>query len=217
MKTQPESLALQKPTLTREEWLCAIGDRIAREIIAPVAEQFDLPLPPVRYSIGLAIGSKNTIGICCTRFTSATGHNEIFISAQLDEPVRIADVVAHELIHAFLNNEDGHTGRFRTIAKGIGLTGKMTATVAGEELEARLKTFVEELPTLDVGALTLNSGKKKQASRSRPVKCTACGFAFAASRTQLYTLTEKSPCPCCEERGAFMIKWREGDLIPQAD
>src|SRR5690606_38637603 len=88
-------------------------------------------------------GRKNcVIGQCWAPAAAADGVSHVFISPVLDDAVRVLDVLAHELVHAinFAEGDNcGHRGRFAKIAKGIGLTGKMTATVAGEELAERLQ------------------------------------------------------------------------------
>jgi hypothetical protein len=54
-----------------------------------------------------------------------------------NDPVRVLDVLLHEMIHAARPN-DGRRGDFPKLAKRVGLTGRMTATVAGPELKAKL-------------------------------------------------------------------------------
>ena len=41
--------------------------------------------------------------------------------------MRVAGIIAHELIHAAVGVEHGDKGPFRAMAKGLGLEGRMTA------------------------------------------------------------------------------------------
>src|SRR5690349_10363518 len=120
---------------TREEWLVAAVEAFRPMFSALVDEQ----IPAVRVSVGWPGGNgrKNAvIGQCWATAASADKVAQLFISPVLDDAVRVLDVLAHEIIHAIDDCQSGHKGRFAKIAKALGLTGKMTATVAGDELKA---------------------------------------------------------------------------------
>lgn len=172
---------------TREEWLVAATLRLA-EIFAEVEET----LPPVRLSVGWpgGRGRKNhVIGQCWNSAASTDGVAQLFISPVLDDASRILDVLAHELIHAIDDCKSGHAGRFAKIAKGIGLEGKMTATVAGEALKARLDVIAEELGAYPHAAMRVGAdgadGPKKQSTRMIKVECPECGYVARTTRKWL--------------------------------
>jgi len=97
------------------------------------------------------------------------------------EPARVLDVLLHEMIHAACPN-DGHRGKFPKLAKRVGLTGKMTATVAGPELKATLEGFLaDRLPPMPNGHGDLSSQRKKQSTRMRKYVCPACGQIIRAA------------------------------------
>jgi len=50
-------------------------------------------------------------------------------------PLQIAATLAHELTHAAVGIQAKHGKAFATVAKGLGLTGKMAATVPGPEFD----------------------------------------------------------------------------------
>ena len=97
------------------------------------------------------------------------------------EPARVLDVLLHEMIHAACPN-DGHRGQFPKLAKRVGLTGRMTATVAGDELKAKLEGFLaDRLPPMPNGHGDLTSDRKKQSTRLRKYVCPSCGQIVRAA------------------------------------
>jgi hypothetical protein len=182
---------------TREEWLVAAVDRLA-VLFAEVGET----IPQVRVSVGWpgGRGRKNAvIGQCWSSKAAADGVSQLFISPVLDDAVRVLDVLAHELVHAVDDCESGHKGRFAKIAKAIGLTGKMTATVAGDELKARLEALVAEIgpyPHARLGSADGADGPKKQGTRMLKVEC-AEGSGYIARLTRTWLDSYGAPlCPC---------------------
>jgi hypothetical protein len=63
----------------------------------------------------------------------------MFISPELDQPLEILHMLAHEMVHAIVGTECGHKGEFVKLYKAIGLVKPWTATTPGREL---LKTLV---------------------------------------------------------------------------
>jgi hypothetical protein len=111
-----------------------------------------------------------TIGVCFSDLVN--GYNEIFIHPELSKSIRVADVLAHELIHHKLNCKHGHGKPFRDIAVAIGLKGQMTATVAGSELNKTLKALAKKIGKYPHKAL--NYVGKKQSTRLKKVYCPEC-------------------------------------------
>src|SRR4051812_9487372 len=86
---------------TREGWLTALA-----EAMRPKFEACGYTLPRT-LRVGMswptrkAISEKSrTIGQCFAPTCSKDGTTEVFVSPVLDQPLRVADVLAHELIHA---------------------------------------------------------------------------------------------------------------------
>ena len=187
----------------REAWLIEAGDYISRDLLAPIAERYNLPLPPVRYSVGFGVGTRGaatkTLGMCIARSASADSHNEIFISPIVSDSATVLATLVHELIHAFLDNADGHKGRFRALAVAVGLEGKMTATNAGPELTETLAGYIDLLGPIPHAAIDLEIAHKPQKSRMIKVSCTECGFHFRASRTQIEAFTHNTCLVCAAE------------------
>ena len=164
---------------TREEWLIAAAKEIqanilTSEVINNVDDQ-KTKFPKIRFSCGFT-GSRSgniAIGVCWYPQCSADKTTEIFISPVLADPLRVLDVLIHELIHT-IRPTAGHGVAFKRIAVAAGLTGKMTATVASDDLVKKLKPIAKRLgkyphAELDAGAVV--GGKKKQGTRLIALKC----------------------------------------------
>jgi hypothetical protein len=165
----------------REAWLNAVLRRIA-----PVLSHHGYPLSfNVRVTCGFPSvrslnGQRNQrIGECWSNECSKDNHYEIMISPVLDDPMRVAGVLAHEMIHAAVGLEHGHKGPFVKLAKLIGLEGKMTATTEGEAFKQLLAPILEEIGPYPHGALNAakrSSGPKKQGTRLVKAQCPECGY-----------------------------------------
>ncbi len=198
----------------RESWLNDVAQQMA-----PMFARLDAPLPDrVRIAIGFTSTGKRgkRIGECWDNRCSEDGHFEIFIVPNLAEsadlmPMQVAAILAHELVHAAVDIPAGHGKLFRRVAKGIGLAGKMTATVAGPDFEAAVKPILAlagPLPhgRLNTGGLPTEEGEpkttgpKKQTKRHIKCKC-ACGYTARTSRKWI----DKVGAPHCPQHGAMQI------------
>ena len=183
---------------TRESWLTEAIDNILPWVLAGA----DVETPTsVRVSVGWPGGKGkkgNTIGQCWHKSASSDGTWEIFVSPKLDDTVQILSVLTHELCHVADQNENGHTGRFKTLATAVGLTGKMTETNAGEELTERLRALSEELGPFPHAALaaTVGSGSTTHKQATRMLKLQAVGCCDYTVRTTRKWIDEGLPsCP----------------------
>ncbi len=207
----------------REAWLNGITHSLA-----PHFERLGSPLPgKVRIAIGFTSNGKRSraIGECWDNRCSVDGHFEIFIRPDLAEtedmmPLQIAAILAHELVHAAVGIPAGHRGAFRRVAKGLGLVGKMTATVPGPVFEALLDPILREAGPLPHARLRtsaaaprgasqralseatiLTTAPKKQASRQIKCHCPSCGYTVRTSRLWL----DRAGAPHCPTHGAMGV------------
>lgn len=186
---------------TREAFLTEAANLILDDLIMPVAEAkgFDFPRPTFRISVGFPKHSRGgkAIAVCFPREASTDGVNEIFVNPEIDCPLRVMDCTAHELIHAVDNCASGHRNFFAAVARGIGLEGKLTATVAGEALRATLESYAAILGDFPHHRMQSDRTHKKGGTRMHKVVCDDCGFHFRTSQSQIARLPFDNDCPVC--------------------
>ena len=193
-----------KALITREEWLVS-GVELLQD---RVFKQADLEIPnDVKVACGFPssnakAGKNQAVGVCHPRSHSEDKVNEIFINPCESDSLRVLDVLAHELIHAIDDCKNGHKKPFKDMAVAVGLTGKMTATVATPELEEILQKMVAEIGKYPHAKID-TSQKKKQTTRQKKVECSSCEGIFYTSRKHLQALSDYSPCPFCSEEGSL--------------
>ena len=180
---------------TREEWLNA-----AMILLHDLFGKANLDLPAkIKVSCGWPYnkaGAKGRIiGQCFKDICSAGGFNEIFISPVLQDPIKVLEVLVHEMCHAAENCKSKHGAGFKKIALAVGLTGKMTATEAGPELLKTLEDMVETLGVYPHSTLNVSKQQKKQTTRLLKVYCPDCGYTVRITRAWINQAVPD--CPLC--------------------
>ena len=174
---------------TREAWLIAAAQAMRPMFDAQGAADY----PRFRVSCGWPKGARGkTIGQAWHPKDSSDATAELFISPSLDAVGQVLETLMHELVHAVVGNEAGHKGPFRKLAKGLGLEGKMTATVAGEQLAADLLLLTGNLgpyPHAELSKLSVT----KQSTRMRKVQCANCDCIIRMTAKWL----EEAGVPTC--------------------
>lgn len=192
--------------ITREAWLLS-----AVELLIPLLEQAGATnVRSLDLSVSVGFPSKSVrkrIGEHWHAESSSDGKmHHMFISPLLDDPIQVLGVLAHELIHADDNGESQHGGHFRRVALALGLEGKMTATVVGDNLTVLLGDILKELG--EYPHIKLNLGdQKKQTTRMIKVECqdTECPYLDSNGGHYVLRLTKKwaeiglPSCPCGTE------------------
>ena len=118
----------------REHWLTEVAVGLRPWFLA---RGYEIPLR-VRLGVGALAANHGTLGVChcpCDR----DGFQHITISPFIDDPVMVATVLVHELIHAVLPASEGHGRLFEAAARTLGLVGRVTIAEAGPELRAHLR------------------------------------------------------------------------------
>ncbi len=177
----------------REAWLTECARFLARDIFAPA----DYTVPTnVRFACswpsrgGLA-PIRRVIGQAWSDECAADGRFGIMISQSVDDPMTVASILAHELVHVTVGLKCGHRGPFRTCALAIGLEGKMTATVAGKAFKRAVAPILERLGPYPHGAIDrayreddepTSTLPKPQKSRMHKVVCEECGLTFRLAK-----------------------------------
>lgn len=149
---------------TREGWLVEAIGLLDKEFFTSRGHKVPAKL---QAACGWPKASRRAIGQCWSPQSSADETTQMYISPTVDGPVKVLDVLLHEMVHAVVGCEHGHKGPFRKLAKEIGFSGKMTATYAeeGSALEALLVGMADSLGPYPHAAMT-----KKDSARAYPYK-----------------------------------------------
>lgn len=172
----------------REHWLLEAAKRIQPLI----EEHAGREMPKYRLSVGwpsrggLAV-RRPVIGQCWQGIVSPEGFSELFISPMLGDEMTVLGTIAHELVHTIDEGKSGHKGRFVRLVRSIGLAGKPTATVPGEEFKKLMAPVIEELGKYPHAGMTANPNAKVQSTRMIKVFCVAdeCGYTTRLTRKWL--------------------------------
>lgn len=185
---------------TREEWLNELTDKL-RPMFA--ATDFSLP-EKIRASCGFPSKSalakkKPRVGEAWSSDQSEDQHFETFVTPMVSDPVEVAAIQVHELCHCAAGLECKHRKPFTTVARAVGLEGRMTATVAGEALKATLEEFVEEIGPYPHAKLVHSSSPKKQSTRMILIRCPVLDCGYQVRTTRKWLEVGVPTCPCGEK------------------
>lgn len=197
---------------TREAWL-----EKAVECFRPTFSEVGSPLPEkVRVTCGWPSSrgtskKRRAIGECWDATAADDKVAQVFISPVLAHPwdgpeskgFGVLPVLAHELGHAALGNEEGHGKGFRRLMKGLLLEGKATSTFAGEAFIQKHGHLLETLgdyphAKLNPAGKGAPKGSKKQGTRMVKCECEECGYMARVTRKWLQV-----GAPSCPEHGAM--------------
>lgn len=185
--------------VNREHWL----NEAAEEIKPIIEEVTGIQMPPFRISCGwpskggLSV-KRRTIGQCWDGYVSKSGHAELFISPVIGDELEVAGTIAHELIHANIGTKHGHRAPFVRVMRAIGLTGKPTATVPGQQFKEFADPILKKLGPYPHAQLVPNPNIKVQSTRLLKVVCPKSGYVIRVTRKWLDT-TGAPLCPCHKE------------------
>ena len=191
--------------LNREAWLTAV----ATELEA-LFTQRGVKLPKYRVTCGWpsskALSAANRrIGECWSDKASADGRHEIIVSMCLTDPMRVAGVMAHEMVHAAVGIPAGHKKPFRDLAVSIGLEGKMTATTEGDVFKKAVRPMLKRVGRYPHGQLDATlSGRKKQTTRMLKASCPECGYTVRTTAKWIEVAVPTCPDADCEHYGGPM-------------
>jgi hypothetical protein len=173
---------------TREAWLMT-----AIEHMRPWFAEVGAELPEkIRVSTGWSKRArKGSIGWTWVSSVAEDKVSNVFISPEVSESVKVLGILAHELVHVADDCQHGHGAEFKKIAVPLGLEGKMTATVAGEELSDQFEALVVIMGEYPHAKMLVGadggktSGPKKQGTRMIKVECECCGYIVRTTQKWL--------------------------------
>jgi hypothetical protein len=163
-------------TANREDWLSA-----AVSELRPIFDAVGKPLPAnVRVTCGFPSNAKRSgaIGECWADTASADQTFEVLISPVLDDPLRVFDVLVHELCHATAGAMN-HGVNFQRVACAMHLEATPVkgwkATARGPEFLLTFGSIIDSLGAYPHAALTM-SNRKVQTTRMLKAVCPSCGY-----------------------------------------
>lgn len=168
----------------------------AVEAMRPLFEQHGYKIPEIKVACGWpsrggTSAKKRTLGQCWGNEASADNKNQIFVSPYIENNVddyAVLPVLVHEVVHAVVGIEARHGKVFRKCAESVGLTGKMTSTVPGDELKAAIVVWQASLGEYPHAKLDpQQSPVKKQSTRMIKMECKnpECGYVARTTRKWL--------------------------------
>lgn len=209
------------PIVNREAWLTQATERLLQLLPYPKDN-----VPVVTVSCGWPITrgasqNRRVIGECWHGSTTADGSRPIFISPYIADPADVLSTLAHEICHAFLPPDAKHKGPFKKLATLIGLEGKMTATVAGDDLALALTVLADELGPYPHVKITPTT-KPIQTTRMLKATCDEtldhfdddsepepCGYTVRLTKKWI----DEAGYPICPRHGIAMT----GDYVPGSE
>lgn len=198
--------AYKQAKLTREQWLKHASELMQIDLFGANGYSID-----AKYRVSCGLPSKGAfssklrrIGEAWHNSASKDGTCEIFISPTIADSELVLSTLAHELVHVCVGNDKGHGPVFKKCATAIGLEGKMTATVAGEELKAWCASVVDALGRFPHAELD-KSEQKKQSTRMLKAACPNGFCQYSLENPNPYVLRGSAKvfnagvpnCPCC--------------------
>jgi hypothetical protein len=184
-----------KTNQSREQWLQSLTTELDSLL-------FNKAMPVYRVTCGWpskgALANKNrTIGQCFPPVCSADNTTELIITMGLAEPMEVAEVLAHEMVHAIVGCEHGHKRPFKRLATSIGLEGKMTATHGSDAFKQSVLPILDKIGMYPHAKLDSSKTGKKQGTRLIKAECLDCGYNVRITRKWL----DDTGLPLCPLHG----------------
>jgi hypothetical protein len=179
---------------TREEWLVA-----AIEEFRPLFGAYASPIAAkVRVTCGFPSSAKRSgaVGECWADTASADKSMEILISPTIADPMRVADILVHELCHT-VSGAMNHGVNFQKAADAMHLipaAGKKAykATTGGDAFKAAFGAIIGGLGDYPHAQLSMST-RKTQATRMLKAICPSCGYTVRL--TQKWAAQGLPSCP----------------------
>jgi hypothetical protein len=202
---EPTSHGATTPAISgkaeREQWLY----EIANALYLKFTELGYRNHPNIRIGVGYpSTGARGkAIGQCYDSCASKDKVHEIIISPKTDDSLEVAGIVAHEMCHAYLQQEFpdencGHGKKFKRVAVALGLTGKMTATVPGDAFKRFIAPTMKRLGVYPHGALEGGQTRKVQGTRLLKVSCPSCQYTMRVTQKWIQEAIPTCPMSVCD-------------------
>jgi len=210
----------------RESWL-----RAGVNLLRPYFTDIGYPLPEnIRVAIAFpSTGRKGKrLGECWHATSSEDSCFEIFIRADLSEPMDVLGVLMKELVHSALPDDAGHGKEFKTAANKAGLQPPWRTATPGVLLQRRLLEVATSLGPLPHARLHIDQSPltavapiaavaldrpKKQRTRWLKAECQADGCDYLV-RVSARNVRDVGPPPC-PKHGPMQVELPPEDDEPE--
>ena len=177
-----------------ERWLSDARVELQERVFTPIG----VWLPgDLRFRVGAVPGtlgtSRKVLGQYLPAKMCEDGVPQIYLSPLKSDALTVLAVLAHECIHAVYPSA-GHRGEFATVAREIGLVGRLTESQCGPSLRATLEAIAADLGPYPHGAVDPGQ-RKPQSTRMRKVWCPRCRAPFRTAQTNI----DAGLLPACVE------------------
>ena len=189
--------------MTREQWLLKLAKRMEVLLFKPAGATLPAYRVTCGWPSGRALLRKNrSTGQCFDASCSGDKTTELIVSMYIDDPMKAAGILAHEMVHAVVGNEAGHGAIFKQVALAIGLEGKMISTVAGECFIILIDVVLGKLGPYPHASVDFDKMAKKQTTRMIKVVCSCSEYTVRMSRKWI----NDAGCPGCAVCGETMAE-----------
>lgn len=179
----------------REQWLTEGMHQLNQLVFTPA--KYKIP-KDVRVSCGFphtnAFGTRRrTLGECW--YPRSNTPHELFISPLEGESLRVLDILTHEIVHTVAGKDAKHGKQFAHVATRVGLTGKMTSTIAGPALTKVLTSIVGQLGAYP--HVAMDPALKKANPRGPTTAKAACDCGYYVRIPYKFLEFGLPDCPAC--------------------
>ena len=171
--------------MNREEYLETAANELSDYI-----GKAGYTMPLLKVSAGWpstrAFSSKSRrVGECWHHDAIEQEASHIFISPYLSDTVMVLATLVHEIGHAILPQEVKHKKAFKQYMVAVDLTGKATATEAGEVLKSFIDLLVDRVGHYPHESIDKGPKFKKQTTRLRLWICKGCNLKLRVATDDL--------------------------------
>lgn len=166
---------------TREQWLTAAVDELR-----PIFAAINKPLPQaIRVACGFPLNAKRNraVGECWASTASADRTIEILVSPQLADPLKVFEVLVHELCHATAGAMN-HGINFQTAASAMllepvdpSIRDPWRATRGDSTFANTYSDILADLQDYPHAQLSFST-RKTQGTRMLKAFCPSCGYTI---------------------------------------
>lgn len=196
VNTKPATPKEKTLATTREGWLMVAADRLWPNVERAGGKR------PERFRVSCGWPSKSALRRASSKSRrigeawhagSEDGAREVFVSPALSKPADVLGTLLHEMVHASLPGDAGHGPAFAAVCRKLGMAGKPTQAMPGEDLSAELEDMARVIGRYPHARLDADMAPKQKA-RLMLVECPSCGCKVRMTRSWIDTYLPTCGC-----------------------